>query len=244
MRYCPICDERYDDESIKFCTKDGSTLVEHGQPNFVILPSEDEKSGAADMGEETVIRRRSPDDSPLFGSSVDSERIVIPASQSDEGRVRARQSQVYYPEPTPQNTAKTIVLTILGTLVVLGFGAGLMWMFQKEPATSINVNTNPINLSTNFNTNGFNSNFNFNYNATPVANYASNYNFNMSFNATMKTPTNTPTPKQSPTPSPSPLFPSPSPTARTPAANIRPAMSPSPRPQTMMMSNRPAGNRN
>ena len=152
MRYCPICDARYDDETIKFCTKDGSPLVDDGQPNFVIMPSEDEKRAAAETNEDTVIRRRSPNDSPLFGSSTDAERIVIPTSQGGEQRSRGRQSQVYYQEPPPQNTAKTIVLTILGTLVVLSFGAGLMWMFQKEPPTSINVNTNPINLSTNFNT--------------------------------------------------------------------------------------------
>lgn len=241
MRYCPVCDERYDDEVIKFCTKDGTPLVDDGQPNFVILPSENEKRAAADMGEETVIRRKSPDESTLFGSTLDSERIVIPTSQSDEQRVRARQSQVYYPPPPPQNTAKTIILTIIGTLIVLSFGAGLMWMFQKEPPTNMNVNTNPINLNTNFNTNGFNSNFNFNFNSSPTANLASNYNFNVDFNAAYKTPTNTPTPKQSPSPSPSPLFPSPSPTARTPA-NTRPAISPSPRPPAMT-SNRPPVNR-
>ncbi len=240
MRYCPVCDERYDEEIIKFCTKDGTPLVDDGQPNFVILPS---ANADESVGEETVIRRKSPDESPLFGSSVDSERIVIPTSQSEEQRVRARQSQVFYPPPPPQNTAKTIILTIIGTLVILSFGAGLFWLFQKEPPTNTNVNTNPINLNTNFNTNGFNSNFNFNFNAaTPNSNYASNYNYNINFNAVMKTPTNTPTPKQTPTPSPSPLFPSPSPTARTPA-NTRPPTSASPRPPTMM-SNRPAGNRN
>ena len=241
MRYCPVCDERYDEEIIKFCTKDGTPLIEEDQPNFVILPSEN----TGDTGEETVIRRKSPGESPLFQSEAERERIVIPTVQSEAQRVRQRESQVFYPPPPPQNTAKTIVLTIIGTLVILSFGAGLMWMFQKESPANINVNTNPINLNTNFNTNGFNSNFNFNFNASPTANLASNYNFNMNFNAVFKTPTNTPTPRQSPTPSQSPLFPSPSPTARTPA-NVRPSVPPSPRPsprQPGFTTNRPAENR-
>jgi hypothetical protein len=239
MRYCPVCDERYDDEVIKFCTKDGTPLVDEGQPNFVILPSENEQRAERDMGDETVIRRKSPGESPLFQS--ESERIVIPTSQTDAQRVRQTQTRAFYPPPPPQNTAKTVVLTIIGTLVVLSFGAGLMWLFQKDPVTSINVNTNPINLNSDLNTNGFNSNFNFNFNSTPPANYASNFNLNFNFNAASKTPTNTPTPKTSPTPSPSPLFPSPSPTQRTPASP-RPSLPPTPRPPAMM-SNRPPANR-
>jgi len=241
MRHCPICDERYDDEIIKFCTKDGTPLVDDGQPNFVILPSENAEEAAPDFGEETVIRRKPA--SGTLGLDDDPERIVFPASQPAEQPVRPR-PQVYYQPPTPPpNTGKTIALTIIGTLVVLSFGAGLMWLFQKEPPSNMNINTNPINLNADLNTNGFNSNFNFNFNSNLNTNanaaYTSNFNFN--FNANVKTPTNTPTPKQTPTPSPSPLFPSPSPTPRTPA-NTRPPTSPSPRPQ-VMMSNRPPGNR-
>ena len=229
MRYCPVCDARYDDEVIKFCTKDGSPLVEESQPNFVILPSEN-------AGDETVIRRKSPSESPLFQSEAEPERIVIPTSQG----VRPRDTRAYYPPPPPPNTAKTVLLTILGTLIVLSFGAGLMWLFQKESATNINVNTNPINLNSDLNTNSFSSNFNFNFNATPSANYASNFNLNFNFNAASKTATNTPTPKQTPTPSPSPLFPSPSPTPKAPSP--KPSIPESPRPPAMM-SNRPAANR-
>ncbi|MBK8466177.1 MAG: hypothetical protein IPL32_10140 [Chloracidobacterium sp.] len=237
MRHCPICDACYDDETIKFCTKDGTTLVESSQPNFVILPSENPEP-PADFGDETVIRRKSTSGS--IGSEPD--RIIVPTADPSEPRIRQR--QVYYPPPEPPNTAKVVALTIVGTLVILSFGAGLFWLFQKEPM-AINVNTNPINLNANLNSNlGFNSNFNFNHNtnANTTANYSSNFNFNFNFNASSKTPTNTPTPKQSPTLSPTPLIASPSPTPK-PANVIKPAVSPSPRPPTMT-SNRPAGNRN
>lgn len=234
MRHCPICDERFDDESIKFCTKDGTPLIEGEKPNFVILPSEP----PADLGDETVIRRKPASGS--FGS--DPERIVVPTADPSEPRIRPR--QVFYPPPEPPNTAKVIALTIVGTLVILSFGAGLFWLFQKDPVVT-NVNTNPINLNANQNANlGFSSNFNFNtnYNANGNANYASNYNFNFNFNAQSKTPTNTPTPKQSPTLSPTPLMASPSPTPKPPVNVNKPAASSSPRPP-VMMSNRPTGNR-
>jgi hypothetical protein len=28
MKYCPICDERYDEDIIKFCTRDGTPLID------------------------------------------------------------------------------------------------------------------------------------------------------------------------------------------------------------------------
>ncbi len=239
MRHCPICDARYDDETIKFCTKDGTPLVESEQPNFVILPSENIEPPPAELGEETVIRRK--ENTGFTLPERDPERIVVPTANPNEPRIRPR--QVFYPPPEPPNTAKVIALTIVGTLVVLSFGAGLFWLFQKDPVI-MNVNTNPVNLNANLNTNlGFNSNFNFNFNtnANANANYASNFNFNFNFNASSKTPTNTPTPKQSPTLSPTPLMASPSPTPK-PANVVKPAVSPSPRPP-VMMSNRPPGNR-
>ncbi len=242
MRYCPVCDERYDDEVIKFCTKDGTPLVDDGAPNFVILPSVNAEAPPDDLGEETVIRRKGG--SGTLGLDDEPERIVIPTTETSGQRVRQR-AQVYYEPPPPPNTAKTIVLTILGTLVVLSFGAGLMWLFQKEPPANMNINTNPFNLNADLNANlGFNSNFNFNanFNTNANAGYVSNYNFNFNMNAYPKTPTNTPTPKQTPTPSPSPAVPSPSPSPRPPV-NTRPPISPAPRPPSMM-TNRPAGNRN
>ena len=77
MRHCPICDERYDDETIKFCTKDGTPLVEDGQPNFVILPSENAEKPDPDFGEETVIRRKS---AGSFESQKPPERFTIPTA--------------------------------------------------------------------------------------------------------------------------------------------------------------------
>jgi hypothetical protein len=105
MKYCPQCDERYDEEIIKFCTKDGTPLIEEEEPKFTALPSENMEPEDDDVGQETVIRRK--DDL--------SERIVIPTS---EQQVRHRPAQAYYPPPPQPSTGKTIVLTIIGTLAV------------------------------------------------------------------------------------------------------------------------------
>src|SRR5258706_4871652 len=225
MKYCPICDEHYDEEIIKFCTKDGAPLVENEQPSFTALPSENLEEPDDDFGEETIIRRKPVNaaGAGAFGLP-ESERIVIPTSQPREQEARPR-AQAYYPPPQ-QNTAKTVVLTILGTLVVLGFGAGLFWFLQKDKPANIfaNINAN-ANQNTNLNTNlGFDSNFNFN----ASGNYGS---INTNLNANAKTPTPSPTPKPSPseTPSPSPnASPTSSPTPR-PTGTVRPSPSPTPR---------------
>ena len=218
MKYCPICDERYDEEIIKFCTKDGTPLIDDEQPSFTALPSENLED---DIGEETIIRRK-----PSVGTAGQSERIVIPTSPETDKPVRPRTTAAYYPPPQP-NTGKTVALTILGTLVVLTFGALLFWFLQKEKTANTNINTNfNANQNVNLNTNvGFDSNFNFN----SAANFNSSINTNL--NANLKTPTPSPMPKPSPsvTPSPSPsATPAGSPTpTRTPVN--RPTPSPTPR---------------
>lgn len=239
MRYCPICEERYDDDVIKFCTKDGTPLLEEKEPSFTTLPSEDLDD---EIGQETVITRR---EDLTDASTKQSERIVIPAVDDLPQQVRPRVAQPYYPPPPPPSTGKTIVLSILGTLAVLGFGAGLFWLLQKEPAANINVNTNMPNVNVNMNANtGFDSNFNFNTNANFVT--STNFNVNTNLNANLRTPTPTATPKPSPsvTPSPSPsptetATPRPSPSPTRPA-NVRPA-TPAPTPR---QGPRPPGNSN
>jgi hypothetical protein len=251
MKYCPVCDERYDEDIIRFCTKDGTPLIDEEEPKFTAIPSELPEEPDDPFGEETVIRRNPvnrPD--PIETEPErESERFVIPTTPEPDQYVRQRASTAYYPTPPPPNTGKTIVLTILGTLAVLGFGAGMFWLLQRDDATNININTNPPNLNANLNTNlGFDANFNFNTNA----NFDSNFNMpDFNINTNIRTPSPTPSPRTSPSPIPS-LSPSPTP-ERTPAvspttrppANIPPT-SPTPRtgprPPIMTSNRTPAGN--
>lgn len=236
MKYCPICSERFDEDIIKFCTKDGTPLVEESQPSFTTLPSQGfDEPDDDDFGQETIIRRKpiNAGGEPIaYDSQGQSERIVIPTTSAHEQPVRHRTSQAYVPPPPPPNTGKTIVLTILGTLVVLGFGAGLFWLLQKDTPVNVNVNTNGnvLNQNVNLNTNlGFDSNFNFNANANFNTNYNLNTNFNTNVNANK-------TPPPSPSPRPSPI------TTPAPTVSPTPASNPTPRPQAN--TNAPAGSGN
>jgi hypothetical protein len=243
MKYCPICDERFDDEAIRFCTKDGTPLVEDTQPNLTATrgASSGPLADDDDPGEHTRVISRKAADNGGDTAPIDREagdRIVIPttiptttASFNEPPpppvRPRVARPEAYYAPPQP-NTGKVVALTIVGTLAVLGFGALLFWALQRNENTNINVNTNPPNLNANLNTNGFafDANFNFNANSIPVnvnalpdiANTVANAIAN---SATPQQRTPTPTPRVTPSPQPTddPDDPPPSPTPVRPPAN-------------------------
>ena len=230
MKYCPTCETRYDEEILRFCMKDGTPLLEEEEPKFVAMPSESLDEVEDDAGDVTVVRRNVP----VPESEAERPRIVVPTyEEARRQESRARVAPPYYPPPKA-NTAKVVILTILGTLAVVGLiGAGV-WMLQRGNNNNSNVNANTnTNANVNANTNlGIDTNFNFNLNANFNS---SGSNLNTNINANVKTPTPTPKPSPSVTPSPTPdddATPTPS---RTPIPTpqptiIRPGGSPTPRP--------------
>ena len=92
MKYCPVCQTRYDEEIMRFCTKDGTPLIDEEAPNFTEMPSEDSESSEDDFGAETVIRRK-PAESEITNveprAGETSQRMVIPTSEHDAGRTAA-----------------------------------------------------------------------------------------------------------------------------------------------------------
>jgi TonB family protein len=227
MKYCPTCETRYDEEILRFCMKDGTPLLEEEEPKFVAMPSEslDEPSDD-DPGDVTVVRRNIP---VPPDTATERPRIVVPTY---EDQARARVAPPYNPPPK-SNTAKVVVLTILGTLAVLGIAGLGLWFLQRDRSANSNVNANAnANVNVNANTNlGIDPNFSFNLNA----NFNSSTNLNTNVNTNLKTPTPTPKPTPSATPTPTPdddatptptrtPFPTPQPTI------IRPGATPTPRP--------------
>jgi len=216
MKFCPICKTSYDEEILRFCTKDGTPLVEEGQPNFTAMPSEN------DLGEETVIRRKTPppipstaqpvpdfDDEP---DRVSSPRIVIPMSGDEEiaeprreaARTKTNESIRRQPPPQKSNTAMIVFLTILGTVVILAGATGIFWFLSNQNSNTnenVNYNTNFNSIDINLNTDVSNSLANFNYNVNANSNVNSNANANVNANANLKTPSPTRTPTPVPTPS-------------------------------------------
>lgn len=252
MKFCPVCQTRYDEEIMRFCTKDGTPLVEEEAPNFIAMPSEELESAEDDFGAETVIRRKPTESEitnvePRANENYEREktqRMVIPTSeqQVNEQQVRAKQTSYQQPPPKKSNTAAVVLLTILGTIVVLGGGLGIYWLISggNKPAANSNSNLNAnqdANLPTNLPID--NTLFNVNSNANTNLNTNTNTNVNSS---------PSPSPSKSPTPSPT-KTPTPSPTPRNDdddddntnssgsPTNTRPNQTPTPRPTPVAPTN-------
>ena len=201
MKYCPTCQTRYDEEIIRFCTKDGTPLVSEEEPNFIEMPSESLSEPEAviedDPSEVTIVRNHAstpppvPDDDMNFDEPA--QRIVVPTAPEPQTHGGMPPGQRAY-QPSPRsNTFKVVVLTFLGTVIILGAAGIVFWALIHERGTATNTNSNLSNQNTNVNT-MIDSNFNFN-----VGNIE---NVNSNANANLKTPT--PTPKPTPSPSVSP----------------------------------------
>jgi TonB family protein len=201
MKFCPTCQTRYDEEILRFCTKDGTPLIEEKPPNFTALPSE---SSIDDPGEETIVRRKPavnppPQTPPHPQEKPPAPRIVIPTSQErPQQQVRANTTAAYQAPPQKTNTAKVVVLTVLGTLVILAGAVGVFWFLQSDTPGNTNTNVNSVNSNVNTNppTNLGIDAFNFNV--------GNNINTNVNTNTNVNVRTPTPTPKPSPTPTPTP----------------------------------------
>ncbi|MCU0240519.1 MAG: hypothetical protein MUC29_13850, partial [Pyrinomonadaceae bacterium] len=206
MKFCPTCQTKYDEEILKFCIKDGTPLVDEKQPTFTEMPSQSSVE-VDDIGEETVIVRKPKKDTAQTIETKNPQKI-----NSGERMVISTQPEVkpkpYIQSQTPKksNTATTVLLTIFGTLAVLGGGFGVWWFLSKEtPVANVNsnrlinlnttANVNTINYNANFNSNlGSNISFNANSNTNANANIS-----NLNTNANLKTPTPTPKPTVKPT---------------------------------------------
>lgn len=237
MKYCPTCQTKYDEEILRFCTKDGSPLIDETQPNFTELPSESE-----DYGEETVIRRKTSEPEPqpepkaeAFTDRTDSQRIVISTDEAERQQIRTKTtpSPRDLPPPRESNTAVVVLLTIIGTVVVMTSIIGIIWIFSNQNGTDINanLNTNINALDENINANLDNMNGLFD----PNLNINSNIDTNLNLNANVKTPTPTPTPTPTATPTPEDnsnsnmSTPTPRPTASPrPSPNVTATPPPSP----------------
>ena len=209
MKFCPTCETRYDEEILRFCTKDGTPLVDEDQPNFTELPSKSvAETPAEDLGEETIVRynpRKEMLESLTETEVSEAPRIVIPTIEQKQN-IRARQIPPYQSIEPKQSVGKVVMLTILGTLAILAMVLGLFVFLRKDEPTAnlnVNVNTNPppdMNLNNNLNLGGLN----YNVPTATNLNTNSNTNFNINFNTTPNTNLKTPTPTPTATSKPSP----------------------------------------
>ncbi len=175
MKYCPNCQTTYTDDALRFCLQDGTPLAE--------------VSGA-----DTVMPTVSFDDAETIVSRKPPQQVVpinTPETQTQNWE-RGEQTRVVAPpiEIRKSNTALTVLATVLGVFVFLGFAGIGAWFLLKSRRTevvAVNVNTAPTNHATNLNSTNLNS-------AANIQNLNSNSN------------KSTPTTSPSATPVPSPTL--------------------------------------
>lgn len=201
MKFCPKCQAKYDETIIRFCTKDGSPLVDEN-PSFTAMPSQ---SSYDDIGEDTMITRNRvvvPPLPPPSDFEEPAQRVVIPIGDDKKQAVRPIENPQYQQPPRKSNTALVVLLTIFGTVILLAGGVGAWWFLSglgnstANTNSNVNSNTNNSNVPVNYNSSfpefGINSTTNVNANAN------TNSNVNTNANANLKpSPTKTPTPKPS-----------------------------------------------
>lgn len=232
MKYCPTCDTHYDEEILRFCMKDGTPLVDEEEPTFIQMPSESLEEHIEDEPDEVTIIRKNPltpkpppemdengdplpppvvhrsEPAPLPPPREDPQRIVVPMASENTEQQRVR-SVPYQAPPPKTNVFLVVLLTMIGTTVLLGLGALGFWFLTRDTNGNLNanVNTNMPDQNINVNSNlGIDGNFDFNGFgnsdlATPSPSPSPTATASPSPTAT-PSPTQTPTPRPSPTPTP------------------------------------------
>lgn len=138
MKYCPTCQTRYTDETLRFCLQDGSPLAE-------IVDSGSNMPTVAFDSEETIMSSR----------RVEPLRVELPGLERRTQLPAQDKIPVAPPVRTKKsNTAFIVLLTALVTLLLLGGGAIGTWLFMKNRKTDVaaTVNNAPrTNRATNAN---------------------------------------------------------------------------------------------
>jgi TonB family protein len=210
MKFCPKCQTKYDDAILRFCKIDGTPLISETPPSFTALPSQSSINMPDELGEDTVIARKKPDNTaPLQQPNEEPRQRIVVQTSSPEIKKTTPQKGFQTNPPKKSNTGLTVFLTLFGTLAVLGGGFGVWWFLSGNNGENTNKpnNTNQTanlaalngNVVQNINTD--NSNYNFNYNGgsgNSNANFNANFNTNVG-NTNLKTPTPTPKPTPKPT---------------------------------------------
>ena len=135
MKYCPNCRTEYADDSLQFCLQDGTPLAE--------IPNQSSSANYDTEPETLVVPKR-----------VEPIRFDPPSSyQTNKANWEPSQPVIIEREPKKSNTAAIVVLTALGTVLLLGLGGFGAWLYFRNNKTevAVNINTAPQNRSSNSN---------------------------------------------------------------------------------------------
>ncbi len=161
MKYCPQCRTEYADDTLQFCLQDGTPLVQKSLT--------DSQSSFESDAETLVVPKRVE---PIHFDLPSSYRTNQP-SRDDW---KTNQPLIVEREAKKSNTAMTVALTSLGTILLLSLGAVGTWLYLRnndKKQIIVNVN-NAVTPNRPLNANNANSANNQNQNAnlatpTPTA---------------------------------------------------------------------------
>jgi ketosteroid isomerase-like protein len=143
MKYCPNCQTRYTDNTLRFCLQDGAPLV--AETNTAVPPT-------VQLNEtETLVTPRSvePLRFDLTEQPRDSHESQTPPISSPSNDVPPKKSKVL----------PLVLLTAFATLLLLGAGVAASWFYlkndradaSKNTAVNINAKTPESNVKSNSN---------------------------------------------------------------------------------------------
>jgi len=150
MKQCPNCQTTYADDSLQFCLQDGTPLAQ--------IPNQN----SADYFSTESVTVVSP-------KKVEPIRFEPPSSYQPTNQPNWEPSQpviVEQREKKKSKTATIVVLSVLGTILLLGLGGlgALLYFGNKKTQVGAGINTTPQNRPPNANATNQNTNVNL---ATP-----------------------------------------------------------------------------
>lgn len=135
MKYCPNCQTRYTDDTLKFCLQDGTPLA---------ADSEDSLPTVAFDEAETVVTPKQVERLPVDTPEAYAQNL----EQSRETRV----SPVQTAPPRKSGTLPVVLLTALATLL-LGAAGIAAWLYLRNNRNEVAGNTVSNNQVVNSNSN-------------------------------------------------------------------------------------------
>ncbi len=156
MKRCPNCHTTYADDSLQFCLQDGTPLA--GIPN-------QNSTDYFNTESETVVSPK----------RVEPIRFDLPSSyqtnQTNQTNQEPSQPVIVEQqrETKKSNAATTVLLSVLGTILLLGLGGLGAWLYfaNKKTQVAVNVNTTATQPNRPPNASAANQNTNANLAASP-----------------------------------------------------------------------------
>lgn len=140
MKCCPTCQRTYTDDTQSFCLEDGASLRLMRDAGLSDNLNPTMMSGGVAQQE-----RRSSDEPPpteiLYPRAAHTIPSPVPVPTMPPQQPLATSSSQGNVTQPRSNTARTVAITVLATVLLLGLGAAGAWMLLSDGENEVNRNT-------------------------------------------------------------------------------------------------------